>query len=154
MKKSILEIYALTVCFMAIICFIVALGIGFYNLIQISSPSLTLDSWQYHEYQTNDSFWGGGQAYLVPMSDEDKKEDHPSKSEVAKYMGYKEIQKVRPPESELTKWRLEGYEHALKVEQRSGLQNLVRAIIVIFISIAVFYTHWRIGKRARSEENA
>jgi len=134
MKKSILEMYALTVCFVTVICFIVALGIGFYSLVQISSPSFTLDPWQYNQHQTNDSFWNTGSTYPMPMGGEEKK-------------------KERPPESELTKQRLESYERVVKVEQRGGLQNLVKVMIVIIINIAVFYAHWRIGKRARSETN-
>ena len=137
MKKTILEIYALTVCFVTVICFIVALGIGFYSLVQISSPSFTLDSWQYNQHQTNDSFWNTGSTYPMPMP-----------------MGGEEKKKERPPESELTKQRLESYERVVEVEQHSGLQTLVKVMIVIFINITVFYAHWRIGKRARSEENA
>ena len=135
MKKTILEIYALTVCFVTVICFIVALGIGFYSLVQISNPSFTLDSWQYNQHQTNDSFWNTGSTYPMPMGGEEKK-------------------KERPPESELTKQRLESYERVVEVEQHSGFQMLVKVMIVIFINITVFYAHWRIGKHARSEANS
>ena len=135
MKKSILEIYALAVCFVTVVCFVIALGIGLYSLVQIANPEFTLDSWQYNQHQTNDAFWGVDVTYPMPMGGGEKK-------------------KERPPESELTKQRLESNERAVKAEQRSGSQSLVKVMIVIFINIAVFYAHWRISKRARSEANA
>lgn len=39
MKKTLLEIYALAVCFVTVVCFAVALGIGVYGVIQIISYS-------------------------------------------------------------------------------------------------------------------
>jgi hypothetical protein len=41
MGKSLVEIYALAVCFFAIICFVIALGIGVYDIIELSNPELS-----------------------------------------------------------------------------------------------------------------
>ena len=135
MKKSILEVYALAVCFFTVACFVVALGIGLYSLVQIANPEFTLDSEQYNRHQTNDAFWNSNPIF-APSLDGDGK------------------QKARPPESELTKQRLESYELAIKAEKRNGSQSLVKTLIVVLIDIAVFYAHWRIAKRVRSEANA
>jgi hypothetical protein len=44
-KKTILEIYALAVCFVTVICFVIALGIAAYGIVGIASPNFTISSW-------------------------------------------------------------------------------------------------------------
>ena len=56
MKKTIIEIYALAVCFVAVICLVISLGIGLYDLVEISNPEFTISSHEYKKYQTNESF--------------------------------------------------------------------------------------------------
>ena len=56
MKKSILEIYALAVCFVALVCFVIALGIGVYDLIQIANPVFTINAYEYNRHQSNEAF--------------------------------------------------------------------------------------------------
>ncbi len=52
--RSFIQIYALTVCFTTLMCFVVALGIGLYDLIQVVAPNFTMN---YHQiYQSNDSY--------------------------------------------------------------------------------------------------
>jgi ABC-type uncharacterized transport system YnjBCD permease subunit len=41
LKTTILEIYALAVCFVTVVCFAIALGIGMYDVVQISIPQIT-----------------------------------------------------------------------------------------------------------------
>jgi hypothetical protein len=87
MKKSLLEIYALAVCFVTIVCFVVAIGIAIYDIIQIANPEFTMKSHEYNKHQSNDAFWKSCAGYY----DSGKKE------------------KQRPKEEELTKQRLESY---------------------------------------------
>ena len=56
MKKSILEMYALAVCFVALVCFVIALGIGVYDLIQIANPVFTINAYEYNRHQSNEAF--------------------------------------------------------------------------------------------------
>ena len=56
MKQSILEIYALAVCFVTLVCFVIALGIGVYDLIEIANPEVTITSWEYDRHQSNETF--------------------------------------------------------------------------------------------------
>jgi hypothetical protein len=129
MKKTILEIYALAVCFVAVICFVVCLGIAGYGLIQFQKPDFTLSSYQYDTYQDNDAYWRGGR--------------------IDSYCADDEKGKVRPSEDELTKQRVARFGHVLASEQRDGLQNLVKAFLVIFVDALAFMVHWGIARRAR-----
>ena len=130
MKKSILEIYALAVCFATTVCFVVALGIALYEVIQITNPEFTLSSYEYNRHQTNDAFWKNCDQYES-----------------------KEKERKRPTEDELTKLRMDSYRQALQSERRDAFQGLTKAIIVIIIDIVFFLVHWRIARRAR-ETNA
>ena len=134
MKKTILEVYALAVCFVTVTCFVICLGIGAYSVIQIANPEFTMNTYQYEKFQSNDSFWdcNSGGNYC---SDEDKK-------------------RQRPGEDELTKKRQSAFASAIKSEQRDGSQTIVKMLIIILIDIVVFYTHWAIARRARASAPA
>lgn len=127
MKKSILEIYAFAVCFSTIVCFVVALGVGVYDVVQIVNPEFTLNSREYSRHQSNDAFWD---------SHRDRWES-------------REKERPRPPEHELTKQREESYQQALRSEKRDASQSLVKVAIVMLIDGLVFMIHWRVARRAR-----
>lgn len=126
MKKSLLEIYALAVCFATIVCFVVTLGILIYDLVQIANPEFTMNSHEYNRHQSNEAFW---------------------KNYDCRYDS-KEKEKPRPPEEELTKQRLESYKQAIKSEQRDAFQSLTQSVIIIVINTIFFLIHWRIARRA------
>ncbi len=123
MKKSLLEIYALAVCLATIVCFIISLGIGIYDIVEIVNPEFTMSSYVYERHQTNDDFWKN------------------------KCSGDKE--KPRPPEDELTRQREESYQRAIKSEKRDASQSLTQILIVLIINALVFIIHWKIARRAR-----
>lgn len=52
--RSLIQIYALAVCFATLMCFVVALGVGLYDVVQLTAPDLTLQ--HYQPYQSNHTF--------------------------------------------------------------------------------------------------
>jgi hypothetical protein len=131
MKKSILEIYALAVCFATVVCFVIALGVALFDVIQIAKPAFTLNSQEYNRHQSNDAFWNNYGQY-----DPDKKD------------------KKRPADEELTKRRLDSYQQVLQSERRDAFQGITKAVIIIIIDIVFFMAHWRIARRAREANTA
>lgn len=120
MKRSLLEIYALAVCFVTVICFAITLGIGIYDVVEITHPDLTLWAHQYKSHQTNEAFTA----------------DWPQERRAI-------------GEDAITKQRETSYRITLAAERRSGIQSGVRVLIVVFINIALFLTHWRLAKQTR-----
>jgi hypothetical protein len=57
LKKSLLEIYALAVCFATIVCFVISLGVALYKIVEIINPEFTMNSYEYKRYQSNDAYW-------------------------------------------------------------------------------------------------
>ncbi len=139
MKKTLLEIYALLICFGAVVCFSIWIGIGTYSLVGVFSPELTVNSWVYEKHQSNDRFWKG-------------------KSDLANpFLGREKTTKVpeRPIEDILTKNRLESYQQALKIEVRDNKQTLLQTVIIIVICMLLFFAHWRLAKstKIRNEDS-
>lgn len=120
MKKSLLEIYALAVCFVAVICFAIVLGIGLYDILEMSNPEMTIKSYQYQKHQSNEAF----------TRNRSKK-------------------RTKRSESEITEVREKSYSIALKAEQRDAIQSFIRVLIIMLINIIIFLIHWKLGKYAR-----
>ena len=135
MKKTVLEIYTMAVCFITVVCFVISLGFGIYGAIGIFSPEFTMNSYVYMQHQTNDDFWGGGGPMGLPPPP-----IFPESNVKAP---------ERPSEPELTKKREASYVRAIANERRDNVQNVVKALIVIFIDSAVFGFHWFIARRVR-----
>src|SRR6266436_275612 len=119
MKRTILEIYALAVCFVTVVCAVVSLGIGIWNVIEIVNPEFTLSSYEHGRHQSNDAFFGGAERQSQALSEEEK-----------------------------TKRRAASYAIAVGAEQRGGVQSLVVVSIILAIDAVVFLVHWRLARRA------
>jgi hypothetical protein len=135
-KKTVLEIYALAVCFVTVVCFVVSLGFGIYGVIGMISPEFTMSSLAYTQHQTNDAFWSGPTGWSGPIG--------------PRLRGPDEKMKERPSEPELSKQREESYARALASERRDNAQVAVKALIVIVIDLVVFLFHWLVARRARA----
>jgi len=120
MKKSLLEIYSLAVCFVTIICVAVTLGIGIYDILEMSNPEMTLRSYAYQNHQTNEAF--------TKNWSKDKE---------------------RPSEEKITIIREKSYSVALEAERRDAVQSLIRVLIILLINFAIFIVHWKLAKRTR-----
>ena len=64
MKRGLVEVYAMAVCFVTLVCFVIALGIGIYDLIQIVNPEFTTSSYTHDRHQSNEARFHKGP--LVP----------------------------------------------------------------------------------------
>ncbi len=130
--KSKLEIYALSVCFISVVCLVLSLGIGSYALVSMNYPSLTMHSYQYEQYLTNEAYWKsyGRSCPMNPMTDD-----------------CKDIEK--PADDVITREREKAFETAQKNEVRSGFQTLIKSLIFIFFSTIALFVHWRIANKSR-----
>ena len=133
MKKSIREIYALAVCFIALMCFVIALGIGMYDLIQIANPEFTISGYEYERHQSNEAFRGSpGRVALRGIA--------PGIS----------VEPTERPEEEVTQQREESFQAALRSERRRGMQSLIQIMIILVIDVLVFVPHWLLARSTRA----
>lgn len=123
MKRSLLEIYALSVCFVAVVCLAVATGFALYDVVRFAAPKITLAGPSYVVLQSNAAF-RSGYPYLLRAD-------------------------PAPSEEEITKMRQDTYADSLKIERRTGAQALLRMVIFILVCVVVFALHWKVAKRER-----
>ncbi len=129
----------MAVCFIALVCFVIALGIGVYDLIQIANPEFTIPGYEYERHQSNEAFkaqlgfraaLGGrvpfGVAPGVPM------------------------EPTELPEEEVTQQREKSYQAAIRSEQRRGMQSLIQIMIILVIDVLVFVPHWLLARNTRA----
>ena len=125
--KSKLEIYSLCVCFASIVSLVISMGIGSYSLVVISAPNITMNTYIYDKYQTNDSYW---------------EKNKPRCKENCK-------NRERPKEETLKTERLNAFKTAINGESRRGFQSLLKCLFFVIFSIITLAIHWKIAKRCR-----
>ena len=123
--KSLLELYALCVCFASVICVVVATGIAGYGVFKVAIPEITMSSYKFEIYQNNDKYF----ATICCNNSPEKK--------------------TRPPESELTNLRQQALNYDIASERRNGFQNIISCLMFILTGGIAGLIHWKIARKAR-----
>lgn len=146
MKRSLIEIYALAVCFVTMLAATIALGIALWDVVQIAKPDFTINNFSYENHQDNESFDADGCAeYANPGA--------AASAAVAEATGSGSRGRClrQYTESEITERREASWARALGNEQRQGFQSLVRCLIFILVVLVAFALHWRMARRERQD---
>jgi len=134
MKKTILEVYAMAVCFFTAVCFVVTAAMGLYALLGMSKPEFTMSSMLYEDFQSNDAYFESYRGYRMAREcSSDEKKDC-----------------IRPPEARLTQLRTDAYARAVATEGRNSTQMLVKCLIVMLVDVLMFAVHWVLARRSRA----
>ena len=125
MKRTLIEIYALAVCFFTVVCLIIVLGIASWDLVQATNPEFTINAKTYEDHLDNDS-------YLNRSCYECKE-----KLDTEKAL----------PADQVAKERKESWQRSLDREVRSATQSFFQLLIIIILDIIIFSLHWFIVNR-------
>lgn len=128
MKKSLVEIYALAVCFITVGCFVIVAAIAAWDVVQLAAPKFTINNNEYEAHLTDQQYSN----WLVLRNQ------------------YQDERYAPPSGAELTSARITSWEQAIKSEQRGALQSLAKNFIIFAIAAFAFMAHWRMAKRSRS----
>jgi len=118
MKKTLVEIYALLVCFGSIFIVIVAAATALYSAVRATHQALTVD----------------GYSYRRSLSDEEFMEAWPRQSPA-------------PRPADVPGLRSVAYARALDVESRVGLNACISSAMYVICAGLVFGLHWRLARR-------
>ncbi len=140
MKKTVLEIYAMAVCFFSVVVFVVALVTAAWDVVQWAAPEFTVNDRVYECHQSDEfyrecqseaetGFWrahgygarGGEQSEAEPLAG-----------------------------AELTKRRENSYRRLLNAERRDAARGLAQKTLLALVVLVLFGAHWRLAKRSRS----
>jgi hypothetical protein len=123
MKKTIVEVYALLVCFFAVIVITVSLSVLIYSTVGVVNPELTMSSYEYEKYLNNDNFKSKGgitKEKAESLSDE-----------------------------EITVKRETAFAPEIRKERRKQSQSMLFSAIYFFVSSIILLIHWKISKKSR-----
>jgi len=129
MNKLLLEVYALSVCFVSVGCLSIFSGIFLYSLVEISFPSVMKPL-----YLPPPLIFTQSGVNIAPAFPVQKIKSNAERS------GSLEEQQKRFENNQ---------EERMKAE---SFKSIVRSIIIVLIASLVFIFHWRIAKDARSSE--
>lgn len=124
------RIYALAVCFSAILCIAISTGIGLYDVVQLTIPEFTISS---HQKQRSPM----DRMMVAPYPGEMIQGDVVTKPPKTLPMTEEEIEQRH---TERVANLIDGVRHDAKV-------SLVRILIVLLVSIPLFLVHWRFARR-------
>jgi hypothetical protein len=130
MKKTVLEIYAMLVCFVSLTFLTGFLCSGIYNTVKLVVPEVTFGANNFRSYADNNSFCdmlGGNGCY----TDE------------------KRIKKI--PDADITKMREEKRVFEIAMQKHEAMDVLIWCFIFMPISTIFFFIHWGIARKARQE---
>jgi len=131
LKKTILEIYALAVCFFAVACFVIVLGMTLWSIAKYSSPEFTMMSYTCEIYESDES-------YKEHLVDTKKHRD----------------ENYEPPVGEaLTQKRKEAWSQIIRSEKHDSLLEIVQYSITLLVDFLVFVAHWVLAKRSRESHS-
>ena len=139
------RIYALAVCFASVLCIAISTGIGIYDVVQISFPEQTMNSYQYRSYQSNDVFLQS-QPYphammINPMMSKQATATGGRGTAMAASAGLQESQQ------QITKRREEQLAMAVNNVVHDAQNSLIQILIILFISVPLFIIHWRFAQK-------
>jgi len=140
MNKKLLEIYALSVCFVAMGCLSIFTGIFLYSVAELSFPS-TMNS--------------SRMAYPPQYSSHGVVNIHPVLPIMAgQPLSPPSVRGVILSDDERNKLIQDNHKRNLEVTEKrmkiESIRSVVRSFIIVLITSVVFFFHWRIAKRART----
>ena len=130
--KNLLEVYALAVCFVSVVVFVIVSGFGTWGLIQWVAPDFAISSYDYSCYLSDEAY-----------------------SDCLKNRSYYDKNKEDlPTGEELTRKRLAKYQNDLVNTERAGKQTVVVIFVVLMIGLIIFYIHWSLASKIRNKTKA
>ncbi len=161
MKKTLLETYALAVCFASMICISISSGIVLYDLVEINYPEVTIESYMLEmplppPYPMAMHNHGSVTASAVNV-DALPPEALAPPTATGQNAGQEPVQwgkslfsdqsVERLSEQEIAEQKQKRVEHALKNEADDAWRSLIQMFIVLLVSSVVFFIHWRLAKK-------
>jgi hypothetical protein len=122
-KKSLQEIYALSVCFAAVLVVLFNGAMSLNYMVRIANPSLTVSSYEYERSLSDDAYlrnWPSGRPLPDPAS--------------------------------VPKLRAEAFDAALRSERQNGRRDLIESLTYVIAGLAAFVIHWVLARRVRSTD--
>jgi hypothetical protein len=122
MKKSLIEIYALLVCFASIFFLLVNTATALYGGLRAVQPAITVDVYSIQRSTSDEAFMQGWPK-----------------------------ERPAPAASEIPLLRKALYDQAVAAEQRGGLHLFISSFAFVIAAGLIFGVHWQLAQREHLE---
>jgi hypothetical protein len=139
------RIYALAVCFASVLCITISLGVGLFDVVQLTYPKITMNSYEYQNLQSNESFrQSRGSPYAMVRGG------------VAQPLFLREggaaayAEKADPvtlSDTEITRLREERMQLLINNIRHDATRSLIQILIILLVTLPLFALHWRLAQR-------
>ncbi len=140
MNEKLLQIYALSVCFVSMGCLSIFGGIFLYNAVEVSFPSTMNTATMHYPPQ----FYNHGVMSINPTMP----------IVAGQPLLPPPVQKIIASDDERNKLIQENNKRNLEMAKKrmktESIMSMVRSFIIVLIASVVFFFHWKIAKRART----
>ena len=148
------RIYLLAVCFVSVVCAAITAGMGIHSFLKIVAPEITLDTYSYDAHQSLDNFKNSHfyathaypQAFVVPGAMGVARALPIRRSELL--INNQPAPDLKPQsDDKIEQLRLQSYQSVIRNHRRTAIQELIRISIVLLVSGALFFVHWRLIRK-------
>jgi len=123
------RIYALAVCFAAMMCIAISIGVALFDILQLTAPQWTVDAQRYQSVQAG-RLWNSQGAVMI--------NEH----------GERIANRIPTPTAEELKAQEEARRlFAFERESQSARRSLLQIFTILLVSIPLFISHWRLSRR-------
>ncbi len=140
------RIYALAVCFAAILCIAISTGIGLYDIVQISFPKLTMESYLYQHLQSNERFRRSQLLYDPRASYPIMMNERGMGIARANSIAGSTMKETPLTDEEVSARREEQLATAIDNVRHNAQKSLVQILVILLVSGPLFYIHWRFAR--------
>lgn len=146
------RIYALAVCFASILCIAISTGIGLYDMVQITFPKLTMDSYLYQNLQSNEAYrqshlYPGRMPFYPVMINQ-------GGSGISRAASISNPNDEDPlSDEEVTQRRQQQITIAIDNVRHDALRSLMQILVILLVSIPLFIVHWRFAQKLDAQKS-
>jgi hypothetical protein len=141
------RIYALAVCFASILCIAISTGIGLYDIVQISFPELTMDSYLYQNLQSNERFRRSQQLYDPRVGYPIMMNERGMGIARANSLLDSTVKESSLTEKEINARREAQLATAIGNVRHDAQKSLVQILVILLVSVPLFFVHWRFARK-------
>ena len=128
MKRDLVQIYALAVCFFCAAGMAITVSFVLYGIVQATVPTFTLPGHQYERHADATAY---------------------RQSQIARAPESMQLEYAELSPEKLENERKRSLERHIATESRSGYQTILRCGIIFAVFACVFFLHWRLSRRQR-----
>lgn len=130
MKRHLVQIYALAVCFFCAVGMAVTVSFILYGIAQTTVPSFTLPGYHFERHADATAY---------------------RESKIAEAPESIQLEYAEMSPEMLEAERKQSLERHIAIERRDGYQNILLCGIISVVFACAFLLHWRLSRRQRAE---